>query len=152
VTEAAGSPVTSIYVYIYQTVQNHTPDDIFLVVALRISDTTVLQHVRDYPFHTAFNILFLAAPRSWSDKTYTEFSSPETLQRSPFFCRYTHSDLHFRCLNIDITHYEVGWVILKVKKRLASIQKVFYSYLDSKPDYDAKLMWAPYIKRPTVEY
>jgi N-acetylneuraminic acid mutarotase len=40
--------------------------------------------------------------------------------------------------------------IAKVKKRLASIQKVFYSYLDSKPDYDAKLMWAPYIKRPTV--
>ena len=39
----------------------------------------------------------------------------------------------------------------KVRKSLASIQKVFYSYLDSKPDYGAKLMCAPYIKQPTFE-
>jgi hypothetical protein len=76
-TEAASSSVTSIYVYIYQTVQNHTTYDIFLVIALRIPNITVLQHVRDYPLHTAFNILFLAAPDPEVTKL-TEFSSQDS--------------------------------------------------------------------------
>lgn len=101
--EAAVSSLTSIYAYIYQTVQNHTPDDIFLVIALRISNITVLQHVRDFPRHTVFNILFLAEVTKLAQSFLHQ-----TVQGSLYLFRYTHSDIHVRCLNIEITHYEVG--------------------------------------------
>jgi len=125
-TEAAGSSLTSIYVYIYQTVQNHTPDDIFLIIALRISNVTVLQHVRDYPLHIVFNILFLAAPRSWSDKTYTQFSSPDSATIS--FPIYTFRPSFQVSKNVEITHYEVGFVILKRLQRSENVWHALKRY------------------------
>jgi len=148
-TEAAGSSLTSIYVSIYQTVQNHTPDDIFLVIALRISNITVLEHIRDCPLPTAFNILFLTAPTSWSDKTYTEFSSPDSARISfplpiyTFWPSLQMSKYWNYTLWSGMSYFKDT---AKVRKRLASILKVFYSYLDGIPDYDAKLMWASHFK------
>jgi hypothetical protein len=104
-TEAPGSSLTSIYVYIYQTVQNHTPDDIFLVIALRISNITYCSIFVIVPF------LLLSIACSWQH-LHLEMTKltllHQTLQGSLFLFPYTHSDLHFRCLNIEITHYEVG--------------------------------------------
>jgi hypothetical protein len=75
------------------------------------------------------------------DKPYTGLASPDSATISFPLPLYT-TDFHFRCLSTEITHHAV---ILKIYN-LASIQKVFYSYLDRKPDYGAKLMWAPHLK------
>ena len=114
---------------------------------------TALQHVRDYPLHIALNILFLAAPKSGTDKTYTQFSSPDSARISFPLPIYTFrpSLQMSKCWNYALwSRMSYFKDTAKVKKRLASIQNVFYSYLDSKPDYGAKLMWAPHIKQPTV--
>jgi len=94
--------------YIYQAVQNHRPDDIFLAITLRISNIT--QHCSTFVI-IPFTLLSIFC--SWQHLN-PELTKPthsflhQTLQGSLFLFRYTHSDLHCRCLNVEITHYEVG--------------------------------------------